>query len=127
MAADLGSLLSKLLAVREPLLLSEFDAIEIARQLPVVAAMGPKACFGAGGPLSLADILVDVQSRCPQRSDSKDDVLIAIDPSTGAARDRDEKPIQSLAAERVAHELLAKLTQERATVRESLNAICLAQ
>jgi hypothetical protein len=127
MSAEIGSLTARLIAVRKPLLLSEVEAVEVARQIPTIAAKGPGACVQSGGPLSLDRIFIAVGDRCQGGSPAGNIILVAVDPSNGEVTDKERRPIKSSSATRVASELLAKLAAERTALRGALDVLCRAE
>ena len=127
--ASLATLASKMLILHLPSILSEADALEIARQIPEVRAQALKPCsvFSVGGPLSWENILVGVQSHCEGAPDESH-LVVAIDPRTGAVTNPgNQKHLGSPAAARIAQERLEGLDHEKVIIREDLAAACRAQ
>lgn len=128
-SASLASLVSRMLTLHLPSLLSEADAVEIAQQIPEVRAQALKPCsvFSIGGPLSWEDVYVAVQSHCEGAPDASS-ILVAVNPETGAVTDPNtQKLLGSPAAARVAHERLDELEREKSTIRKYLNEACRPQ
>lgn len=125
-SAGLAALTSKMLALRLPSLLSEADALEIARQVPEVRAQALKPCsvFSVGGPLSWEDIYIGLQSRC-EGEPTVSNILVAVNPRTGAVTDPDNrKQLESSVAARMARERLEQLAREKISIREDLKEAC---
>jgi hypothetical protein len=126
---SLASLASMMLTLHKPTLLTDADALEIARQIFEVKAQASKPCsvFSVGGPLSWEDIFVGVQSHC-EGAPGTSSIVVGVNPKTGFVTDPDnQKHFESPAAERVAHERLEELRHEKSSIREKLNAACLPQ
>jgi len=125
-SADLASLASKMLSLHYPSLLSENDALEVAKQIPEVKMQALKPCsvFSVGGPLSWQDIYVSVQSHCEGTPESSV-VLVAVSPETGRVTDPNgyRDPWSSSAAE-TARERLNALDRARKSIRDSVDTAC---
>jgi hypothetical protein len=122
----LAALASKMLALRLPPLLSDQDALYIARQTPEIQAQALKPCsvFSVGEPPSWEGIYVGVQSHCEGSQDESHTVVV-IDPKTGAVTGPDGRSqLVSGAAQRAARERLEELERDRRSTRESLDSAC---
>jgi hypothetical protein len=122
----LAALASRMLILRLPSLLSDFDALEIAREVPKVKAHAAEPCsvVYVGGPLSWDKIFVTVQTHCEGSAEVRN-LSVEIDASTGAVIEPDTgKQIESSGAARVVRERLEALRRERTVTRESLEATC---
>jgi hypothetical protein len=129
LAPSLTTLVSKMLSLHLPSLLSEMDALDIARQIPEVKAQASKPCsvFHVGGSLSWEVIYIAVQSHCEGALDSTE-LLVAVNPQTGDVADPNGRGLsRSAAAVRAAHERLDALESERVAIRKFLTAACRPQ
>jgi len=126
---SLTSLASKMLILHLPLLLSDFDALEIARAIPEIRAEETKPCstFQLDGPLSWEDIYVAVVSHCEGSSETSS-ILVGVNPETGVVTDPDgKKQFGSAGALQLAMQRLEELKRDRVATQKSLNAACHVQ
>jgi hypothetical protein len=119
----LGDLAAKMIALREPVELTDEEAISVAFRLPSLASkVGGQCKLSAGGAFWPDEAQVAL-SCGNQGSDS--DPVVAVNIRTGKTSDaRTGKPIQSAEAIRVAQELLAAHERKRAILQSDIDAVC---
>jgi hypothetical protein len=123
---NVAVLASMMLTLHQPSLLSGWDALEIAQQIPEVKSQAARPCsvFHIGGPLSWEAIYIAVQSHCEGQA-TQSSILVAVDPETGTVTDPNSMlKFVSSAADHLAQERLNALNREKEIAREKVNASC---
>jgi hypothetical protein len=120
-SARLGSLLSKIIELREPPLLTDEEALAVALSVPAVASRVESGCWlSGGGAFSSDEVFAGVSCDGDLRGD-----LVSIILRTGqVANDRTREVYQSEVAARLARRFLADRESQRSELRKEIQAIC---
>jgi hypothetical protein len=122
-SAGLGTLTSKMIALRAPLWLTDEDAVSIALLIPRVHQSLRNGCRAeGGGAFQATRTLVGVS--CPASGSLRASV-VSIDLETGRIADPDSgKVLESPEAAHLASQLLANKQNDRSELKRELQATC---
>ncbi len=123
MSGEVGSLISKLVAERAPLLFTDEDAISIAMLVPRVAAQVRAGCrLSAGGAERSSQALVGLSCGGKLLGDP---AMIAVDLQSGRVTDAGTgNVLESPEAARLARQLLGNLERRRFELRKEVDGVC---
>jgi hypothetical protein len=123
MSASLGSLTSKIFALRAPVWLTDEDAISIARQIPAAAQGIRNGCrFWASGAFRAQEAIVGLSCDGKQAEGA---TVVAVNLRTGQTTNADTgKVLESLESKRLASQLLAERERKQMDLRKDVDATC---
>jgi hypothetical protein len=122
MSEGLGSLTAKMFALREPLLLTDEDAVSIALQVPAVVAQLRDGCtLSAGGAFRSDQAQVGLACGGHYTAGT----TVAVNLETGRTSDANTgKALESAESARLAQQLLERIKRRRAELRKEVDAHC---
>jgi hypothetical protein len=123
MSAGLGSLTSKIFALRAPAWLTDEDAISIARQIPAAAQGIRNGCrFWTSGAFRAQEAIVGLSCNGKQVEGA---TVVAVNLRTGQTTNADTgKVLESSDSKRLASQLLAERERQQKDLRKEVDATC---